>query len=798
MSGYRKLLASAAIATLPSAAIDPVFAQIEADTIDGDSATETRLATLPTVVVTAQKRSEDIQDVPIVITAFSEDQIAAFGASTLEKLPNYIAGVELLDERGAGQPTWIIRGVGLVDFNANNAPTASIFDDEVYLGSNVLGGLGLFDLERVEVLKGAQGGLYGRNTTGGAVRYIPHTPRVGAPLSGNVQASYGRWGRTSLKAALAGPIGDRAAFRVSAMGDFGGGWQDSLVTPDDDQYGNSDFIAFRAQIAADLTDKLSVRLKASAGRDKSETALLRALAPFDALTGGPCAPALAGNPDPETCITHYNSTSFVASGGTDIGLLANAQDQRGERVLSQPINQVDNDWAGINLYATYDFDGFDVTSITSYQDYNAGQIFDFDSSPAILFHEDTSSLFDVFSQEVRISSTTAGPADWQIGANYSQTDLDESRLGDLSENILVLPVQSRRSFEQEVRHFAVYGEGSYDLSEQLSLNASLRYTDEEKSLKNFTNVIESDPFQLLVETPGDLFLGPVNFDYDLDANVSGHLGLNYKITPDALAYAKATRSFKSGGFFGGFALSADELAPYEEETVWAYEAGAKIDFPDHGLRVNGAVFYYDYQDVQSFTTIVDPTLGVLTQLGNLGTAEHIGADLDVLWQPPEIEGLTLQASASWLDAEIVESDVLETSVLIDFVSGGPDDPPVVAGIEGQPRSFAPEFSYTLVGAYEKNVSADLTAKATLNWSWRSDFFRGDQFAFDDGLAAHDGYGLLGGRLELSSKAGWSIALLGQNLTNETYIQRATSDDLLSFGQVPGRPMSWSLAIGFEF
>ncbi|MHA7856684.1 MAG: TonB-dependent receptor plug domain-containing protein [Henriciella sp.] len=181
MSGYRKLLASAAIATLLSAAIDPVFAQTEADSIDGDLSADTGRKTLQTIMVTAQKRSEDIQDVPIVISAFSEDQIAAFGASTLEELPNYIAGVELLDERGAGQPTWIIRGVGLVDFNANNAPTASIFDDEVYLGSNVLGGLGLFDLERVEVLKGAQGGLYGRNTTGGAVRYIPHTP-VSAPL----------------------------------------------------------------------------------------------------------------------------------------------------------------------------------------------------------------------------------------------------------------------------------------------------------------------------------------------------------------------------------------------------------------------------------------------------------------------------------------------------------------------------------------------------------------------------------------------------------------------------------------
>ena len=122
----------------------------------------------------------------------------------------------------------------------------------------------------------------------------------------------------------------------------------------------------------------------------------------------------------------------------------------------------------------------------------------------------------------------------------------------------------------------------------------------------------------------------------------------------------------------------------------------------------------------------------------------------------------------------------------------------MAGIEGQPRSFGSDFSYTLNGAYEKDITADLTAKATLNWSWRSDLYQVDQFAFDDGLATHDGYGLLGGSLEVSSKAGWSVSLLGQNLTNETYIQRATSDDLLSFGQIPGRPMTWSIAIGYEF
>ena len=177
MNIYKKSLAGAAICAVLTGLCVPAMSQTQppntTQRLSGTGNSEAEGRTLETVVVTAQKRAESIQDVPITITVFTEAQIDALGVSTLEDLPYYMSGVELLDDRGAGQPTWIIRGVGLFDFNSNNSPTASIFDDEVYLGSNVLAGLGLFDLERVEVLKGAQGGLYGRNTTGGATSRSP-------------------------------------------------------------------------------------------------------------------------------------------------------------------------------------------------------------------------------------------------------------------------------------------------------------------------------------------------------------------------------------------------------------------------------------------------------------------------------------------------------------------------------------------------------------------------------------------------------------------------------------------------
>ena len=169
-------------------------------------------ATLEEVIVTAQKRAESLQDVPIAITAFGQQDLRNLSVANLQDLTESVSAVELFDERGSGQPTWVIRGVGLADFNANNTPTAAIYYDEFYLSSNVMGGLGLYDLDRVEVLKGPQGGLYGRNTSGGAVRVLSIRPDLEQELNGFIQGSYGRWDRAVVEGAVGGKISDTAAF----------------------------------------------------------------------------------------------------------------------------------------------------------------------------------------------------------------------------------------------------------------------------------------------------------------------------------------------------------------------------------------------------------------------------------------------------------------------------------------------------------------------------------------------------------------------------------------------------------
>ena len=262
-------------------------------------------AQLEEIIVTAQKREQSLQDVSIAISAFDSSQLTELGLTNLEQLPTVIPNVELSDARGAGQPTWVIRGAGLADFNANNTPVAAIFYDEVYMTSNALGGIGLFDVARVEVLKGPQGGLYGRNATGGAIRILSERPDL-TETSGYVRAAYGEWDRWGLEGAIGGPIiENKLAYRISAYTDQDGGWQDSLATPGDDEHGDRDFQAFRGQLLFTPSDELEFLLKIDSGEDKSETTLARLNGTYNEFFDY-CDAIYQGRRDDSTCLGFHN------------------------------------------------------------------------------------------------------------------------------------------------------------------------------------------------------------------------------------------------------------------------------------------------------------------------------------------------------------------------------------------------------------------------------------------------------------------------------------------------------------
>lgn len=747
------------------------------------------LAQTDLITVTAQKREQSIQDVSIAISAFDAEALQEIGATSLEEVAYFIPGVALFDDRGAGQPTWVIRGVGLADFNQNNTPTAAIFYDEAYLVSNALGALGLFDLERVEVLKGPQGGLYGRNTTGGAVRILSNRPDLN-DYDGYAQGSYGRFGRYSVEGALSVPlVEDKLAVRLSATTDQGGGWQDSLATPEDDEHGDRDFWAFRGQALFQPTPELEILFKADVGADSSETVLGRSNATIDPANpfnefGAPnfCAPITAGQRDDASCILLSNILGSP--------LLASDQTDNGSVVLSNPINRLDNEWVGYNLNAKYDLGFATLQSISSYINFDYVQFFDFDGEPLELVSSapgrpESDSTIEQWSQEVRLISAGDGPLTWLFGGLYAEDTIDQVGFTSLADAEALFGLSGvENSFEQKTQSWALYGQFGYDLTDRININGSLRYTDEDKDIDY--NV--SGEATGLGSFP---LLGPggVQFSQSLEANLSGHGGIDWRVVDWALVYAKYSRGFKSGGFFGGFVASGEEISPYDEETNDAVEIGLKSN-PSDDIQLNISAYYYNYSDVQGFAFLPSELLGTVTRLINLGDAEHIGVEVDTLWTPSQIPGFSLQVAGSWLDAEITDSDQISVTQDLQALS-----------IEGLDRPFAPQYSVTINARQEKEITDQLLGSLSVAYTWRDDLASRETQLNDTefGLFGQDSFGVLNLRLALAHlDQGWEFSVLGENVTDSIYTNRATTSDAFSFMDLLGRPATWTVNLRYDF
>jgi iron complex outermembrane receptor protein len=741
-------------------------------------------AQLEEIIVTAQKREQSLQDVSIAISAFDSSQLTELGLTNLEQLPTVIPNVELSDARGAGQPTWVIRGAGLADFNANNTPVSAIFYDEVYMTSNALGGIGLFDVNRVEVLKGPQGGLYGRNATGGAIRILSERPDL-TEMSGFVRASYGEWDRWGVEGAIGGPIiENKLAYRIAAYTDQDGGWQDSLATPGDDEHGDRDFQAVRGQLLFTPSDELEFLLKIDSGKDESETTLARLNGTYDTdFSFDYCDAIYQGRRDDSTCLGFHNLLGDP--------LLPSDQKDNGETVLSNPINELDNDWTGYNLYIDWDVGFASFKSITSYLDFDYYQFYDYDATPLVFVSSvegfpDADTNIEQWSQEFRLISTGDGPLTWLAGAIYAE-DTNESiqsfsvqALADLG---FVPFTNGVADYTQDTEAWAVYGQVGYDLTDSLNLHGSLRYTDEDKDIDYLSTVIiDGSPVPI-----GDV----EGFETSLEENWSGHIGLDWSFTDHVLLYARFSRGVKSGGFFAAFTDNNDQLTPYDEEINDSFEIGVKSN-PTETLQINAAAFFYDYQDAQGTIQVESagsPT-GTLFTIGTVGDAEHYGVEVDLLWAPLGLPGFELGVAAAWLDAEIDDSDEFSLDQ-----SGG------LQPLEGLDREFSPEWSYTINARQEVTFADNLLGTISANYSWRDDPLTRDMRLtdLDYGLIQMESYGLLSVRVALAHlDQGWEIAVRGDNLTDEEYATISDGDGGGNFWDMPGRPASWTVELRYDF
>ncbi len=716
---------------------------------------------LDEIVVTAQKRSENIQDVPISISAFSGDDLNALGITESEQLGQFIPGLELSTSSGEGSQLIIfLRGAGLNDFNTNNAGPIGIYSDEVYISSPALTAFQFFDTERLEILKGPQGTLYGRNTTGGAVKFISNKPTD--EFEFQARGSYSRFDTTDVEAAISGPITDniRARFAINKVDSDG--FLENTIDPSNITDENSvDTLSWRGTIDVDVTENFSLRGNVHGANVNSEGAK------FVFIGLGPDGTGPLGTPS--------QTDPFSGQYNRD--------------------DDIDLDSIGGYIEAKLDIGDIQITSISAYDELDRLLPEETDANALDILFINYDVKSETFSQELRATGSY-GDSSWLIGGFYLTEDLEQDQSIDLFGSLRPLfaplgvnipgvtspdptPVFFARANNfQTIETFAIFGQTDVAVTDKLTLTLGGRYTDEDRTF-DARGTIEEESLADIVGNPLVVYEGT---DLETsDGEFSWRFGLDYKLDDDTLLYGSIARGFKSGGFNGGF-LSLDpveaitQLEPFDPEFLTAYEVGFKTDLLDNKLRLNGALFYNDFSDLQVFTQINTGGLPLLV-LDNATSAEVLGAEFDATFYPHP--NLLLNLTGAFMDSRIGSLSVNGVDLTGNTIPNTPDAS--VSGLARYDHDLGDYGSVYLQGSF----------------AYRDDvFFSTENLDF----TGQEAYTLANLRLGYTAESqNWGIAVFGNNIGDTTYFTNVSNNSDFGFASATlGTPRSYGVELSVNF
>ena len=718
-------------------------------------------APIEEIVVTAQKRAQSLLDVGIAISVLSGEELSQLRVEEVGDLALHVSNMNVKNTLGATNPVVTIRGVGLNDFNANNNPTAGVYIDEVFLTSTAMMGFQLFDMERVEVLKGPQGTLYGRNTTAGAVSFVTRKPT--RDWNGYANLTYGDYQALEAEGVVGGPLGEAFAFRLAGkVQDQGEGFSEDRATGAD--FGAADRFAWRAQLGWDSGGPVTANLNLHGGRDRSNSYGIEHFGTQDPVTFATCQAILDGRVDPASCV------DFFGYSDTDDDPYVGDYDL---------LSTVDVESLGTVLRFDADLGSMQLTSVTGYETLEREQAEDFDAFVVRSVNSTWDADIDQFSQELRLSAS-AGEVPWLAGVFYSNDRVDTGA-GNRFDSTDLLGTILSTDWRQRTQSAAVFGHAEWPVGESLSLVTGLRYTWDEKEFRGGTTDLNPLGTSCILDPncdPG--FVGPfalTSTDARIsDTDLSGKIGLDYKPSDDWLLYGSVSKGVKSGGFFGGITFTDAALAPFAPEELIAYETGFKGRLVDDTLQLNGAVFYYDYQDIQTFIQVSSNGLTVL-KLDNVDSAKIRGFDLDVLWRPTR--GLDLQAGLGYCDTELGA-----------FSSATGPQP------AGNELPNAPELTFNGTVAYEWPLGPARIMSVALDASYNDRVFKE---AVNFGYLAANDYWLAGARLALAAAdRHWELAAWGRNLGNEEYVVDAFDNGVGNGIRLYGEPRTYGVTVTYRW
>ena len=704
----KRLLLGASGAVLALAAM-PASAQTHS---------ETRASTLQDIVVTAQRRAQPSQDVGIALSVVDGGDLNEKGVNVINDIENVVPNLEVDSQFGSGQPSFRIRGIGTREYSSNNAATVGVYVDEVAHPYTITTQGAMFDISRLEVLRGPQGTLYGRNTTGGAINIITNAPT--AASHAGLTAEYGSYDRYKVEGYVSGQVVPGLLGRLAAVTEQGGAWQYSRDTRQ--KLGDLDKTAIRGRLTWDASQDVTVDLAATYSVDKSDGLGFRLRGPYTVADGSVTYPA-----DTAWRITGWElSPEMAAVSGRALGSKP-GRDNNGLDLSARV--KADLGWAVLN-------------TVTAYQNFERSEYNDWDGTrfneSDVYFYND----IDAFSQEVRLSSNDGGRLNWMVGAHYADESIDGgfyTQFRGANRTLINTP------YEQSVEAIGLFTHNSYALTDRLSLIAGLRYEYEERSLTT------SGTRRINVPE------GPkITYDTDL-SEVTGRLGMEYDLTDNALFYANVARGVKSGGFTTYNATSA---TPFKPEIVIAYETGVKSDLFDKMLRVNGALFFYDYEDQQVQGLEYDREAGRLGKITNVPKSEIYGGEIELVWTP--ITGLTISQNFGYKTGEYTEYYAIDGAATdAANPANGPWDVIITNDRSGEPLQF-PEFNYGGSIAYDWSM-AGLALRAETNYNQRDAIYNAAS------SSVLPGYWLWNANLSVGPEnANWRVGLWGRNLFNTYY------------------------------
>lgn len=738
-----------------------------AQTVSTAAVAEGGLFELEEVVVTATKRAESVQDVPASISAFSGEGIRQAGIEDSMGVASQVPNLQFRSTFGFSSPQFYLRGLGNRSFHTNAVGPVGIYTDGVTMGNVITQAFPLLDLERLEVVRGPQGTMFGRNTTGGLINFISKKPDPNEGTNGYADLSLGSDNERQIDGAVGFALTDSLATRISVKQRTRDGVFDAQQ-PGVDDLGDIDMLQYRVQLGYyDPNDKFDVLVRVRGGE-------------IDNLQRPWKQIGTVGT----DCPTKLNSQC------TDFFGFSDSTDPHETFAQFEGYEKSEADGVDITLNVQL-ADDLTLTYIAAYDEAESQKFYDEDFSPVALLTDTYDSEVNFSSHELRLTSDYDSDFNWIAGLYYYEDDLDSLEAFSIPDLPAVavdpgfagLPsVGFGQVLSQQTESWAAFVSGTWDISDKMVLRAGLRWTYDERDATVRSTVYDSTGLQA---TPvSEAMVGQLGmFDLIPEMNVkddwsepSGTLSLNYNLTDEVTTYVTFARGFKGGEFNGGALFGVGEATLTDPEFVNSWELGLKGNFFDNRVALNIAYFHTSAKDLQVFS--LDPNAAVPTQtLTNAGEATLEGIEIDGHWYISD--NLMFKGGIGLLDATY---DKFQANATTSYA--------------GNTLPYAPDVTFNGLIRYEREVSFG-TLAAQVDYRYVTESYND---ADNDPSLETDPYHIANAHMSWrDSNEDWEVKLWIRNLDDNEYFSTLYNGGGFGYhGLNFGDPRSYGVSVRYNF